>query len=138
MEHGRGVIREPQSSVTPTPRSNQGVATLNLFSHTGGTYSPNGMMDYPRFQISEMHLGRFPDSLEFQSWNVNFKTEVCAKPMHWIKEIEIAKSVDDLVTSRSITGRTDFPDCDMLDCDDCVCIEEASHACALPEESKCR
>ena len=61
-------------------------------------------MDDPRFLISEMHLGKFPDSLEFQSWNVNFKTEVCAKSafpditMHWIKEVEIAKSMDDLMT----------------------------------------
>ena len=35
--------------------------------------------------------------------------------MQWIKEVEIAKSIDDLMTSRSITGRTDFPDYDMLD-----------------------
>ena len=56
-----------------------------------------GMMDDPKFPISEMHLGKFPDSLEFQSWEVNFKTEVSAKSafphitMHWIKEVEIAK-----------------------------------------------
>ena len=35
--------------------------------------------------------------------------------MHWIKEVEIVKSMDDLLTSRSITGRTDYPDYDMLD-----------------------
>ena len=40
-------------------------------SHTGGTYPHNGVMDYPIFPISEMHLGKYPDSLEFQSWNVN-------------------------------------------------------------------
>ena len=73
------------------------------------------MMDYPGFKISEMHL------MEFQSWKVNFKIEVCPKsadPQHtmqWIKEVETAKSIDDLVTSRSITGRTDFSDNDMLD-----------------------
>ena len=55
-----------------------------------------------------MHLGRFPDSVEFQSWRVNLKTEVCAQSallhitVHWIKEVEIA-------------GRTDFTDCGMLD-----------------------
>ena len=37
MEHRRGVRREPQSSAIPTPRFNQGVATLNSMSHTGGT-----------------------------------------------------------------------------------------------------
>ena len=35
--------------------------------------------------------------------------------MHWIKEVEIAKSIDELMTSRSIVGRTDFPDYDILD-----------------------
>ena len=35
--------------------------------------------------------------------------------MHWIKEVEIAKSIDELVTSRSIVVRTDFTDFDMLD-----------------------
>ena len=35
--------------------------------------------------------------------------------MHWIKEVEIAKSIDELMTSRSIVERTDFPDFDMLD-----------------------
>ena len=35
---------------------NQGAATLNPHCHTGGSNSLNGMMDYPRFQISEMHL----------------------------------------------------------------------------------
>ena len=33
-------------------------------------------MDYPRYPISEMFLGKFPGSLEFQSWRVNFKDEV--------------------------------------------------------------
>ena len=35
--------------------------------------------------------------------------------MQWIKEVETAKSIDDLLTSRSIAGQTDFPDYDMLD-----------------------
>ena len=78
MEHGRGLKRVPQSSSIPTPRFNQGIGTLNPLYHTGGTCSQNGVMDYPRYQISELHLGKFPDSFKFQSWKVNFKTEVCA------------------------------------------------------------
>ena len=59
--------------------------------------------------------------MEFQSRKVNFKTEVCSKSgvlhltMHRIKEVEIAKSNDELMTSRSIMERTDFRDFDMLD-----------------------
>ena len=58
--------------------------------------------------------------VEYQSWKVNFKTEVCSKnsishlTMHWINEVEMAKSLDELMTSRSVTGRTDFPYFDML------------------------
>ena len=68
-----------------------------------------------------MHLGKFPDFVNFQSQKVNFKTEVCSKTadlnltMQWIKEVEMAKSIDELMTSRSIAGRTDFPDYDVLD-----------------------
>ena len=35
--------------------------------------------------------------------------------MHWIKEVETAKSIDELMTSRSTAGRRDFPDFHMLD-----------------------
>ena len=68
-----------------------------------------------------MHLGKFPNSLEFQSWKVNFKTEGCAKPafphitMHWIKEVGSAMLTRHLMTGRSIAGRTDCSDYDMLD-----------------------
>ena len=57
----------------------------------------------------------------FQSWKINICTEVCLRTadpqvtMFWIKEVEIAKSIDELVSSRSITGQLDFPDIDMLD-----------------------
>ena len=34
--------------------------------------------------------------------------------MLWIKEVEVAKSIDELVTSRSITEQHNFPDFDML------------------------
>ena len=79
----------------------------------GGTYSHGGMMDCQRILIAEWNLGNFLDSME--SWKVNFRTEVCLRTadpqitLHWIKELEIAKSMDDLMTSQSITRRTDFP-----------------------------
>ena len=58
--------------------------------------------------------------MEFQSWKVNFKTEVCSKSadphltMHWIIEVEIARSIYELKTSRSIMGK-DFHDFYMLE-----------------------
>ena len=48
--------------------------------------------------------------MESQRWKANFKTEVgseTADPhltMHWIKEVEMAKSIDEPVASRSIVG----------------------------------
>ena len=36
----------------------------------------SGMMDYPRIPMTGVRLGKFPDSMEFPSWKVNFKTEV--------------------------------------------------------------
>ena len=63
----------------------------------------------------------WPTRWNFNAGKVNFKTEVCSKTANpqlttqWFKEIEKAKSIDELVTPRSILGRTDFPDYDMLD-----------------------
>ena len=77
-------------------------------------------MDYPSIPFTEWNLGNFPDSMEFQSWNINFRTEVSPRTADpqttklWIKEVGIAKSLDKLVPSRSITGH-DVPDFDMLD-----------------------
>ena len=45
MVPGREVRREPQNSSIPVPRFQRGAGG---FDHTGGTYSHNGMMDYPR------------------------------------------------------------------------------------------
>ena len=92
-----------------------------MLNHSGGTYSHSGMMDYQRVPISEWNLGNVRDSMEFQRWKVNYRTEICPRTadaqitMHWIKEVEIAKSIDELMTSRSIVGRDDYPDSDMLD-----------------------
>ena len=109
--------REPLNTSILSPHFQRGGGSLN---HTCGTYSHSVVIDYPSFPISDRHLGKFHGSLEFQCWKVNLKTEVCPKttylhlPMHWIKEVELAKSIDELVTSRSIMDRTDFTDYDML------------------------
>ena len=84
-----------------------------------GTCTQSGMIN-PSYLSSEMHLQKFPDQTEFQSWIVNFRTEVCSKArnptraLQWIKEIEAAKSLDVLITSKSITGK-DFTDYEELD-----------------------
>ena len=114
----REMNRESLNMSTQSPHFHSRSGILN---HTGGTYSHGGMMDYSRCPIKEWNLGKLPDSMEFHSWKINFRTEVCLRTadlqvtMLWIKEFEIAKSIDELVTSRSIAGQPNFPDFDMLD-----------------------
>ena len=108
---GTGKIVEPrggqeaQDSTNPTPRFVTEFSTWNPQYRAGGTYPQICMMEFPRTRISELHFGKFPDSVDFQCWKVNFKTEVCSNSvcptitMLWIKAVEIAKSVDDLVIS---------------------------------------
>ena len=93
---------------------------LYLAHHAAGikTCSQRGMIN-PSHSSSEMHLGKYPDHMEFESWIVNFRTEVCSKRiprslLQRIKEIEAAKPLDDLITPKSITGK-DFPDYEELD-----------------------
>ena len=75
-----------------------------------GTCTQSGVID-PSHPSSEMHLGKFPDHTEFHSWVKNFRTEVCwevknpTRASQWIKETEAAKSPDDLITPKSITGK---------------------------------
>ena len=72
-------------------------------------------METPRYAISVLHFGKFPDSCDVQCWRAHFKTEVWVFTMSWINDVEMTKSMDDLMTSQSIEGRRDFPDFEMLD-----------------------
>ena len=104
-------------------------STWNPLSHAQGTYRQNCVIELQKNQISELHLDKFPDTSDFQCRITNFLTEVCScsgYPTHamlWIKEVEVAKSVDHLVTSQSIGGYVlqNFSD---ASCEDCVCVEE--------------
>ena len=79
----------------------------------------NGMT-IPSYLSSEKHLQKFPDQTEFQSWVVNIRAEVFAEAknlalvLQWIKKIEAASSLKDLVNPKSITGK-DFYDYEELD-----------------------
>ena len=138
---GNTTQSETQDSSMLLPHFQSGDGLLN---HAGRTCSHGGMIDYKSFPISELHLGTFLDSKEFQSWKAIFKTEVCSKSadhhlaMHWIKEVEVAKSIDELMTSRSIVGRTDFPDYDMIDAMIPSASKRLLEAHSLPKKSKCR
>ena len=107
MRQGEGVRREPQSSTVPTERFTRNYDTWNPMHRTGETDSQNCMMEAPKHAFSELHFGKFPDPDDCQCWRVNFKTEVCVSTpfpqltMSWINEVEMAKSIDDLLMSQS-------------------------------------
>ena len=100
---------------------------------TGERTCTQSGMTIPSYPSSEMHLGKIPDHTEFQGWIVNFRTEVCSKAkkptlaLQWIKEIEAAKSLDDLITPKSLTGK-DFFDYEELDLmAAALCYDEQTH-----------
>ena len=114
----REMKKESLNTPTQSPHFKNWSGLLN---QTGGTYSHGGMMVYPRIAVTAWNLVKFLDSMESQSWKIDFRTESCVRTadprvtMLWIKEVEIAKSIDELVTSRSITGQPKFLGVDMLD-----------------------
>ena len=61
-----------------------------------------------RLQISDLHFDKFATPATFACWKIRFKIEVCncsqfpTEAMHWIKEVEMVDSVDDLMSSCSL------------------------------------
>ena len=70
-------------------------------------FSKNYGADQQRLQISDPHCDKFTTPATFACWKIRFKTEVCicsqfpTEAMHWIKEVEMVDSVDDLMSSSS-------------------------------------
>ena len=70
--------------------------------------------------FSDLLFDKFPTPATFACWKIRFKTEVCTcsqfptEAMHWIKEVEMFDSVDDLMSSRTIRG-TQMPKFEVLD-----------------------
>ena len=101
--------RDPQNLAISTPRFARNFSTWNSPSQAEG-YPQNCMVELPRNQVSELHFDEIPDPPAFQCWKTKFKTEVCSSSgcptdiLFWIKEVEVATSVDDLMTSQSMRG----------------------------------
>ena len=76
--------------------------------------------DQQRLQISDLHFDKFPTPATFACWKTRFKTEICTcsqfptEAMHWIKEVEMVDSVDDLKSSSSVRG-IQMPNFEVLD-----------------------
>ena len=61
-------------------KSRRQISLMSMTNHALGirTCTHNSMTN-PSYLHSEMHVQKFPDQTEFQSWTVNFRAEVCAK-----------------------------------------------------------
>ena len=137
-------LQETQSWDVPSLVLDDYVSVTNNHAAGIGTCNQSGMT-VPSYLSLEMHLGKFPDRTEFQCWRVNYRTEVCSKAknhslaLQWIKEIETAKSLDDLITPKSITGKN-FSDCEemalMVAAALRKCYDELTHTSVRKQVSK--
>ena len=101
-------------------RCQSGPSARNSFVPSEGRFSKNYGADQQRLQISDPHFDKFSTSATFACWKIRFKTEECTcsqfpwEAMHWVKEVEMVDSVDDLKSSSSIRGIS-MPNFEVLD-----------------------
>ena len=101
-------------------RCQSGPSAKDSVIFSGGDFSKNYGSDQQRLQISDLHFDKFHTPATFACWKIRFKTEVCTcsqfptEAMHWIKEVEMVDSVDDLKSSSSTRGIS-MPNFEVLD-----------------------
>ena len=127
----RSGISEPIHSATAEKNDNRtpiqqdqrcqsGPSAKNSVIPSEGDSLKNYGADQQRLQISGLHFDKFPTPATFACWKIRFKTEVCTcsqfltEAMHWIKEVEMVDSVDDLISSSSVRG-IQMPNFEVLD-----------------------
>ena len=78
------------------------------------------MVGQQRQQISELQFDKFFNPQSFLVWKIRVKSQVTACPdfpseaMLWIKEVELVDSLEELKSSRFVSG-TNFPNFEVLD-----------------------
>ena len=123
-------ISEPIHSSTAEKNENQtpvqhkrcqsGPAAKNSVIPNEEDSSKNYGADQQRLQISDLHFDKFTTPSTLACWKMRFKTDVCTcsqfptEALHWIKEVELVDSVDDLRSSSSIRS-IPMPNFEVLD-----------------------
>ena len=113
------VMSESQTPVQDQ-RCQSGPSARNSVLPSEGGFSDNFGTDQQRLQISDLHFDKFSTSATFACWKIRFKTEVCtcslflAEAMHWIKDVELVYSVNDLNSSCFVRG-IQMPNFEVLD-----------------------
>ena len=116
--HVTSELQIPDTALDPRCQSGPSAKDSVIFS--GGDSSKKYGADQQRLQILDLHFDKFPTRATFACWKIRFKTEVChcshfpTKTMHWIKEVEMVDSVDDLKSSCSVRGIR-MPNFEVLD-----------------------
>ena len=118
--HSSTVEKSAKRTPVQDQRCQSGQSAKNSVIFSGGDSSKNYGADQQRQQISDLDCDKFPTPATFACWKIRFKTEVCTcsqfptKAMHWINEVEMVDSVDDLKSSSSVRGIR-MPDFEVLD-----------------------
>ena len=118
--HSSTVEKSERQEQDQDLRCQSGPSAKNSFIPGEGDSSKNYGADQQRLQISDLHFDKFPTPATLARWKIRFKTEVCTcsqfptEAMHWIKEVEMVDSVDDLKYSSSVKGIR-MPDFEVLD-----------------------
>ena len=108
--HSSTVEKSERQTQDQDQRCQSGQSAKNSVIFSGGDSSKNYGADQQRLQISDLHFDKFPTPATFACWKIRFKTEVCTcsqfptEAMHWIKEVEMVDSVDELRSLSSIRG----------------------------------
>ena len=113
---------EQNENQTPVhdQRCQSGQSAKNSVIFSGGDSSKNYGADQQRLQISDLHFDKFLTPASFACWKMRFETEVCncsqfpTEAVHWINEVEMVDSVDDLMSS-SLTRGNQMPNFEVLD-----------------------
>ena len=118
--HSSTVEKSERQTQVQDQRCQSGPSAKNAVIFSGGDSSKNYGADQQRLQNSDLHFDKFRTPATFAYWKIRFKNEVCTcsqfptEAMHWIKELEMVDSVDDLKSSSSTRG-IQMPNFEVLD-----------------------
>ena len=108
--HSSTVEKSEKQTQVQDQRCQSGPSAKNSVILSEGDSLKNYGADQQRLQILDLHFDKFPTPATFACWKIIFKTEVCTcshfptVAMHWMKEVEMVDSVDDLKSSSSVKG----------------------------------
>ena len=130
--HSSTVEKSEKQTQVQDQRCQSGPSAKSSIIPSEGDSFKNYGADQQRLQNSDLHFDKFPTPATFACWKIRFKTVVCTcsqfhtEAMHWIKEVEVVDSVDDLMYSSSIR-RIQMPNFQVLDARIASALNEVIH-----------